>query len=376
MVFLHPIFTIIFVFLILYSFVEVNRDEDSRTPKFIFWTVAVYMIVTVGYRNYVGADYPVYLSMYSEYFPTVDYNLLVDKMLFRESRIDVEWMYAMLNKFIYSFGFPFKEFTLVCAIITIGGKLAVFYKNSEFPIFSILIFFIPSYFIADSGHMRQALGMTMCMISFKFIKERKVWWYLLCFFVAYGFHKSTIIFLPAYWLVTIPMNSSRIFYSIMICVILSPFQVYNAFSSFLDTLNVQDVSNGYNGYISYESSGSSFMDGLILVFSLLLITYDKSACRRIYYYEYMRNILVVGVCLYFIMRSNPVFSTRLVGSYLGFAPLVIPNIIASMDNKNTKWMWHLFFVGFMIFYYFVFAQYQGAAGRFTPDRYQNYLWSY
>ena len=376
MAFLHPIFTVLFVFLIFYSFVEVNRTDDSKTPKFIFWTVGVYMIVAIGYRRYVGADYPVYDDMYTQYFPTVDYSQLIDKMFFRQSRIDIEWMYGMLNKWVYSTGWPFKEFTLVCAIITISGKLLVFYKDSKYPVFAILIFLIPGYFIADSGHMRQALGMTMCILSFRFIKERKIWWYLLCLYVAYGFHKSTIIFLPAYWLAVIPMNSSRIFYAVMVCVILSPFQVYNLFSSFLDTLNVQDVSNGYNGYINYEAAGSSFMDGQIILFSFLLITYDKIACERIYYYEYMRNILVVGICLYFIMRSNPVFSTRLVGSYLGFASLVITNVVAAMDNKNTKRSYHLFFVVFMIFYYFVFVKYQGNAGRFTPDKYQNFLWSY
>lgn len=376
MVFLHPVFTVLMIFLILYSFVEVNRDENSKTPKFIFWTVGVYMIIIIGYRSYVGADYPVYGAMYNEYFPNIEYSELIDKMLFRNSRLDIEWMYGMLNKIVYETGFPFKEFTLVSAIITISGKFSVFYKNSKYPVFAILLFIIPGYFIGDSGHMRQALGMTICILSYRFIKERKVWWYLFFFFIAYGFHKSTIVFLPAYWLATIPMNSSRIFYSIMVCVILSPFQIYNAFSSFLNTINVQDVSNGFNGYINYESAGSSFMDGLVIVFSFLLITYDKTACRRIYYYEYMRNLLVMGICLYFIMRSNPVFSTRLVGSYLGFAPLVVTNIIYSVDNKNVKRLLHIYFIAFMIFYYFVFAKYQGNAGRFTPDKYQNFLWSY
>lgn len=375
MVFLHPVFTILILTLVFYSFVEVNRSVESKTSKFVFWAIAAYMIIIVGYRNYVGADYPVYKSMYDAYFPVIDFGLLFDKMLFRESKVDVEWMYGMLNKLVFFTGVPFKDFTLISAIVTVTGKLSVYYKNSQYPIFAVLLFVVPGYFIGDSGHMRQALGMTFCILSFRFIKERKIWWYLLCLYVAYGFHKSTIVFLPAYWLATIPMNSTRIFYAILVCVILSPFQIYNAFSGFLDTLNVQDVSNGYNGYIAYESEGSSFMDGLMVVFSFLLINYDKETCQKIYYYEYMRNILVMGVCLYFIMRSNPVFSTRLVGSYLGFASLVVPNIVAAMDNKNTKKMTHLFFVAFMIFYYFVFAKYQGNAGRFTPDKYQNFLWS-
>ena len=130
-------------------------------------------------------------------------------------------MYGMLNKLVFLTGVPFKDFTLISAIITISGKLSVYYKNSQYPIFSVLLFIIPAYFIADSGHMRQALGMTFCMLSFQFIKERKIWWYLLCLYIAFGFHKSTIVFLPAYWLAIIPMNSSRILYALLVCVILS-----------------------------------------------------------------------------------------------------------------------------------------------------------
>ncbi|MCG2792837.1 MAG: EpsG family protein [Weeksellaceae bacterium] len=371
--FLHPVFNVLFIFLIIYSFVEVYGD-GKKTPPIVLWLVGIYMILIIGLRNYVGADYPIYNEMYGHYFPTIDYSALVDKMLFRKTDYDIEWLYIFLNKLVYETGSQFYLFTLVSAIITIGGKLIFFSKNSNYPLFAVLLFMIPNYFIADSGHMRQALGMTVCVLSFRFIKERKVWWYLLCIYLAFGFHKSAIIFLPAYWLAIIPLNSSRMFYAIMVCVILSPFQLYISFSSFLDTLNVQDVSNGFNGYVSYEAKSSSFMDGLALTYSFLLITYDKVTCEKIYYYEYMRNILVGGVCLYFIMRSNPVFSTRLVGPYLGFAPLIITNIIFSV-NISTRRMLHLFFVSFMIFYYFVFVRYQGAAGRFIPETYSNFLWS-
>jgi hypothetical protein len=75
------------------------------------------------------------------------------------------------------------------------------------------------------------------------------------------------------------------------------------------------------------------------------------------------------------MRSNPIFSTRLVGAYLGFASLVIPNLIFAVENKGRQKIIQYYFIAFTIFYYFVFAKYQGNAGRFTPDKYQNFLWS-
>lgn len=370
---LHPIFTILFIIIILFSFWEVYSNSETKNI-YAVWFVALCLILLSGMRGNVGADYPVYRSFYSYYFPTIEYSQIYDRMLFRQSALDIEWMYVLLNRFVFAFGGPFQSFTLVSAIITIGIKMRVYYQNSVYPIFTALLFFIPGFFIADSGHMRQALGMTMCMLSYQFIKERKLWWFLLCLYVAYGFHKSAIIFLPAYWLVMVPMNSSRIFYVIMISVILSPFHIYDLFSSFLGSLNLQDVSNGYNGYIGYEDKASSFMDGTMILNSLLLIAYDRSACKKIWYYEYLRNIVLTGVCLYFIFRDNPVFSTRLVGVYISFTCLIVPNIIASL-NLSMKRLWHLFFVCFMIFYYFVFAQYQGRAGRFTPDTYTNFLWS-
>ena len=84
--------------------------------------------------------------------------------------------------------------------------------------------------------------------------------------------------------------------------------------------------------------------------------------------------MVFGVCLYFIMRDNPVFATRLVGPYIGFSALVIPNIIASIEENARKKMLHSFFIVFTVFYYFVFVSFQGRKGKFTPDTYRNYIW--
>lgn len=374
MTILHPAFTILFAILILFSFNEVYRNESKKSVLTI-WIIAIMMIVLSGLRDNVGADYPVYRSFYALIFPNIEYSQIVDKMLFRKSSLDIEWLYVILNKFVFIFGGPFQTFTFVSACISIGIKLWTYQKDSVYPSFSALLLFIPGFFIADSGHMRQALGMTMCILSYQFIKDRKSIWFLITMYLAYGFHKSAIIFLPAYWLVLVPLTSSRIFYLIVASVILSPFHVYNLFEGFLGSLNLQDVSNGYNGYVGYEDKASSFMDGVMIINSFLLITYNKQACNKIWYYEYLRNILVLGVCLYFIFRDNPVFSTRLVGVYISFSPLVIANIIASLDD-NKKRFWHLFFVAFMIFYYFVFARYQGVAGRFTPDTYTNFLWSF
>ena len=373
MVLLHPVITIVFIFIILTSFWEVY-DEQYEKKKGTLWLIGICLVIMGGLRGNVGADYPVYRSMYNVFFAYVDYSEIWAKMRFKDSQLDIEWGYVLLNKILFLLNAPFFIFTLVVSLITISVRLNIFYKNSPYPAFSTLLFFIPVYFTTDNGHMRQALGMVLCFLSYQFIKKEKLWLFLVCIYFAIGFHKSSILFLPAYWLVRIPLNSSRIFYMIAICVILSPLHVYNVFSGFLESISPQDISSGFNGYINYEDKASSFMDAMMVMYSIMLIAFDKLACQKIPYYEYMRSILVIGVCCYFIFRDNPVFATRLAGMYTTFSYLVIPNIVAALPIQRKRAI-HFFFVCFMIFYYFVFAKYQGKAGRFTPDAYKNFLWS-
>lgn len=349
-------------------------DQTLEKKKIALWIIGFLLVIFGGLRNYAGADYPIYRTMYYVSFPSIDLSEVWNKMLLKKSTLEIEWGYVLISRIVFFFNAPFYIFTLIASIFTISLRLTSLYKNSIYPVFSTLLFFIPVYFTTDNGHMRQAMGMVMCFVAYQFIKKRNLWYYLLCMYIAFGFHKSTVLFLPAFWLVKIPLNSNKIFYLIIFCVLLSPFHIYNFFSGFLESLSPQDVSNGFTGYVSYEDKASTFMDGLITVYSILLIAFDKQACQKIYYYEYMRNILVVGICCYFIFRDNPVFATRLVGVYTTFSYIVIPNIAASLSDSYKRGI-HMFFVCFMIFYYFVFAQYQGNAGSFTPERYKNYLWS-
>ena len=378
MQFLHPVFTVIFAFLILYSFVDIKGNR--KYSGVVMVVLAVVLILLSGLRNYVGADYPVYKQMYLTYFPElVEYKELFRKMFFLSSSIEIEWIYALVNKAFFEFTqAPFHIFTLLLAVVLISVKFDTIYRNSLAPVLALLLYFVPTFFITDSGHMRQAMGVTILLFSFKFIKERKLLLYLLCVYLAYGFHKSSIIFLPAYWFATVNLNARKIAVLVMICVVLSPLQIYEWFSFFLNSMPLEEVNAGYEGYISYEIAEANalrFMDVLTIFYVLMIVLFDEETSEVVPYYEYMRNIGVLGICIYFIMRENPVFSTRLVGHYYMYMVLIIPNILVSIKNVSWKRFIHIGYVVFLIFYFFVFAKFQGAGGRFTPDTYNNYLWS-
>lgn len=368
---MHPVFTIITLILIGYSFLEVDSYSKYRSV----WGVVGIMIILIGLRYWVGADYNPYYHMYKEFGAEVDYSQLRNKALFGQEDLMVEWLYILLGKLLFDLSLPFPFFTLLVALISVPLKYYTFEKCVAYPSLSLLLYMYPSYFIADGGQMRQALAMGVTIFSFIFIQKRRLLLYLFIMYIAVGFHSSALIFLPAYWLAIIPMNSVRAILVILISVTLSPLQLYQQISM-LEALVPSDAFNGFKAYdtIEEENFGSvKFTDLICIMYSYFLITYDKEACKKIPYYEYMRNIGIVGICMYFIFRGSPIFSSRLSNYYFIFMVLVIPNIIAGINKKGIRSLLHLFILGFIIFYYFVFSVMQAPKAGYN-ERYQNFLW--
>ena len=371
---LHPAFTLVFITLIIFSFMEVYGQE-IRNFKAV-WLIVLSMVLLSGLRKSAGADYPVYEQMYGYFGINATFSDLFDKALFRESTLEIEWLYILFNNLFFLAGLPFYIFTLFVAVVAIFSKFYVIEKNVAYPALSVLLYMIPTYMVADAGHIRQGLGMAFCLISFRYIKQRNLPMFLLLIYIALGFHKSSIVFLPAYWLATVRMNPGRIITVVALSALLAPFQIYNGLT-FLESIAPQEVYSGFSGYVTIENQegrGLGLLDFIVILYVVYLVFFDKVTCAKIPYYEYMRNLGLTGICLYFIFRGSPIFSTRLSGVYLFFMLMALPNIVASVDRVNLKRYLHFVLVCFMIFYYFIFAHFQDGPARFTPV-YQNYLWS-
>nr|HMN26311.1 hypothetical protein [Ignavibacteriaceae bacterium] len=92
------------------------------------------------------------------------------------------------------------------------------------------------------------------------------------------------------------------------------------------------------------------------------------------YYEYMRNLAVFGLFLFYIFRENRIFAIRLPGAYMFFMSVfVVPSVIYAA-NARMKRILHTTFMVYLFLMYFNFSRSNGRGGNFTTDRYQNYLW--
>lgn len=373
---LHPIFAIIFVILAVGSYLEIFKFEKKQ-PLFIILG-GVLIVLAAGLRLWAGADYPIYRSLFTGFSIYTEYGDVWDKAMFRKSSEEIEWLFVLINKLVFDAGLPFFMVTFIAALISIPIKLITIYKNVGFPTLGVLFYFMPIMFFEDAGQIRQGLGIAFCVLSFHFIKTRNLWMFLLCMYVALGFHKTAIVFIPAYWLVKIPMNSKRIFWVIILAIISSPFELYRLAGDLFSSIAPPDASNAYTGYVDDKYYGTAVESGLNdivkLFFIAILIKYDKKACNNVWWYEYMRNLGVFGLVLFYFFRSNQIFAIRLPGVYLFFLTMFcLPSIVYALKDSTRK----LLYMGFMAYLsmmFFYFGKGNGDAAGFTMDKYNNVLW--
>ncbi len=376
MVFLHPAFTFLFLFMAIASYVELYVLK-KKTPIFIIF-VGFSLIILAGFRYFVGADYPIYRNLYSGFSLYTDYSDVFKKATFQKTSEQIEWIYVLLNKVLFDFGMPFYMVTFFMVLMSVSLKFTTIYQNLSIPILGAFMYFMPLFFFEDSGQIRQGMGVAICVFSFRYIKQRNLPMFILMMYIALGFHKTAVIFFPAYWIVKIPMNSNRILAVIIIAILLSPFEIFRIFGNVVESVGSQDVSDGYAGYVDDSQFGQSVAFGLSdivkIFFIYILVKFDKEGCKEVHYYEYMRNLAVFGLFLFYIFRGNRIFAIRLPGAYMFFMSVfVLPSVIYAVRYKVQK-MIYFGVLLYLFLMYFNFSKGNGKGGRFTPDRYRNHLW--
>lgn len=374
---LHPYFLVAIVYMLFFSVQEVF---GKKVDKKWFWFLGIYLIILVGFRDNVGPDYGSYKGLYI-YSDTKSYYSIFMKMLHMQGpdQLEVEWLYTLINKILLNvFNAPFYVLTLVIAICAIFFKIEYTEDNTFYPFTFSLFMFVPYFFVGESGQIRQNLGTFIVYFAIRYIKQRKLWHYLFFIFLASGIHTVSYLFLPMYWLARVPLNKAIMLTLIIISVFLSPFEIYRVFGSFLEGMASDNILvNGLNGYM-YESTerlngGFGIPEAMMMILTFFLFTFDTKMKEKYPYYEYHRNYAVVGICFYFIFRNNPVFSSRLVGAFVGFSYVLIPNTMYVVSS-GVKKIIYAFIIALVIFNIVVFSSFINIkVGRFTIDLYKNHI---
>lgn len=260
-----------------------------------------------------------------------------------------EYLFYIITKIIAGF----TEETVI--YFGLYGALFIFtygkmiQKTSENYFISYLLFLVMYLSFAISG-MRQMAAMSILFISFRFIKEQKLFAFLCCVFVAYFFHNTSIIFLLAYPIARARFSTKM--YAILIGCIVMALAFPDISKTILYDWLAWDRIAMYETY-GYTLSMSGFYIKLcILIFNLFFYT---NTVKHNPENEMLYNLSIVGVALEsFTVVMSQAFRVSFYFSI--FDTILTANVLSAMpteseDERTTKKIITILVICACLFYY-------------------------
>lgn len=301
---------LIFIIIILFSFLK------KKQALFISFTLLAFF---AGIRKYtVGIDTQQFYDAFTAIGESEDWTF---------SQFRYEYGFSFLCKVLYLI-FRDPQSLIFLSSIFINFSVCVFIKNNSKDYFlSTLLYIFLNYYFNYMNIMRQAIGISIMLLFFRFLRERKYLLYLLGIIIGFLFHMTVIAGLL---LIFVKMFSKyRYFNLVIIFCGLIGFVFYKE----IFLLGASLLGDYYVAYINSEFAASNYFGSLLLFLEYLAIV---GSCiylfcktrkeNRSVNSKYLVSIsLVILCCFAMVMRMN-IFN-RISSIFEIYLIIFVPNIL-------------------------------------------------
>ena len=228
---------------------------------------------------------------------------------------------------------------VACGIIQSLCLFVLVYKNSKKPLLSTIIYFaLPCFTICWSG-LRQSIAISITMIAFLMIKEKKPIKFILLVILAWLFHSSAIIFLLAYPLYHLRMSSIWKLTSVVIIPFAYIFKepLFKAFSViFKDNAKIGDT-------------GALTLFLIFVLIYVFLIFFGNSKNKQL---NGCTNLFWLA-CIFQAFSGISQGALRVGYYFIVYAIIAIPEIVSDEDENSTLNYQHKIFITMLLSIAFV-----------------------
>jgi hypothetical protein len=294
--------------------------------------------VICGFRYNTGPDY-------------ISYNVLFNQISENKLWFVLEPGFSALIIFFDNYG-SYRLMLLCIAIFSIIYKLVFFYKESDAPFLSILIYYSSIFLGSDFGQIRQGIAFCFTIMAFQAAYDKRFAHFMMFVLTAAVFHYSAIIIVPFYFLGKMDINEKRFLLlccSCILCSLVFPFLG----DIIVVAMNIPYLIEKFNLY----KSGQGFSIGnLILtsVFKLIVIIYyfkEKHILLKKGKRLYFLNLYIWGYAISLLFMYLPALSSRGTLYFEMLELILIPNIITCI-KKNERFIYCIciiFYTGLCIY---------------------------
>lgn len=254
-----------------------------------------------------------------------------------------EKLYLLLNWTIKLFTSNERIFISIISFLSLIGYYKFIKKYSKNYLISLLLFIILGFYNYNFYVIRQAIALSILLMSVKHICDKSFLKFLIYVLVASGFHSTSLVFLIAYPICNFSLNIIGIFIYII-------FYIFALFAK----NKIMTLIYRFTKYDSYFIS-SDYSDGInkliiliiIVIFSLFIIyMYDR---KKIMSKKILKkrekwdintvfiNMLMIGIFFQILATERSIVS-RLSSIFITSTIILLPNIIFNIKEKKIRFI--------------------------------------
>ncbi|MCT4798288.1 EpsG family protein [Exiguobacterium profundum] len=303
----------------------IRHEIPSRRAWFVSFAT-IQWIVLSGFRDVtVGADTAQYKALFlqSQTLPLGAFTDRFFEIVFTESEDPGFYLFQRLIQYVIT---DYQVYLVLIAMIFMIPLGYFIYKYSSEPLISFLLFSVLFYeFFAVTGLRQTVATALVVLVGYHFVRARKLGWFLLLVCIAMTIHKSSLIFVPFYFLAN--KQLTKAYLMTMFGVVIGLFVFRNSFFDLLVQVS------GYETYSAMEGAGAvNFSLMLLSVLFMALWRKDQILANNPSAIHFF-NALLLAACLLPLTFLNPSMM-RLVQYFSLFLLLMIPEIVGTFERRE------------------------------------------
>lgn len=299
--------------------------------------IQLYLIMALR-SDSVGTDTAVYHQIFDQIVQT-DWRAL----LIRGNHLlgGLEWGYLILTKTISVFTSDFQVYNMiVCAVMLIPLYLLV-RRYSSMHYLSVVLFVALGFFNFYLSAMRQALAMSIVMLSFPYLRDKKAVPFLACVTLAALLHRSAVFFYPAILAVDVNLARPSMISTYMLVLVLT----------FLARAKLFALVTKF-AYASQKAqpTGAYTLLGVVFVTLVVSLVFYRDMVRDDEAKKLSVNLLAVAVAL-MVFNTVSMLALRVAYYYYVFAIVMIPDVLKACRYRELRAIGTMVVLLFVVAYY-------------------------
>ncbi|ACQ70123.1 MULTISPECIES: EpsG family protein [Exiguobacterium] len=303
----------------------IRHEIPSRRAWFVSFAT-IQWIVLSGFRDVtVGADTAQYKALFlqSQTLPLGAFTDRFFEIVFTESEDPGFYLFQRLIQYVIT---DYQVYLVLIAMIFMIPLGYFIYKYSSEPLISFLLFSVLFYeFFAVTGLRQTVATALVVLVGYHFVRARKLGWFLLLVCIAMTIHKSSLIFVPFYFLAN--KQLTKAYLMTMFGVIVGLFVFRNPFFDLLVQVS------GYDTYSAMDGAGAVNFSLMLLSVLFVALWRKEQILANNPSAIHFFNALLLAACLLPLTFLNPSMM-RLVQYFSLFLLLMIPEIVGTFERRE------------------------------------------